>query len=100
MTREELIQELEESITYALGKAHKESCCCNMECDCSIGDCSKAIMSFILSREKLLLEKIGKVLKEVFELMGKDPYGCTEYRMHMYVAIGEALAIIEKELGG
>ncbi len=79
MNKQELIEELR--------KHHWSS-------DGTIGyDWSDEIADFILSRERLLLEKIGKPLREAITIKGCPGNWTWRYQE----AIENALAIIEKE---
>lgn len=87
MTREELIQELQKH--HWSGGAT----------DFGEYDNSDEIADFILSREKLLLEKIGKPLREnilKYPLDPKFPADRVNYS-DAKLAVLECLAIIEKE---
>lgn len=88
MTREELIQELIVQLIQIEGKS---------------GDMNyiRGVADFILSRERLILEKIGKPLRELHamvkgecpSLLNEDSGGNARLDME----IDSALAIIEKE---
>ena len=87
MTRSELIQELEDSFGV------------DVETGCFVNVKPKDIAYYILIREKLLLSKIGKPLKDYKRTWLDDGIGW-EWGVKTYPAleaIDEALAIIEKE---
>jgi hypothetical protein len=92
MTREELIQELQVLCPYTLKGITGDVAC-------------EKVAEYILSRERLLLEKIGKVLREFKANTIADyekTYGCDPLEWGICdgeKAIDEALAIIEKEGG-
>lgn len=82
MTREELIQELDNSG-------------CPVCRDCHI---LESVDKYIKSEKRLLLEKIGRPLKEGEEWSKKFTYNpAVDHWKKLYKAIDDTLAIIEKE---
>jgi hypothetical protein len=114
MTRSELIQELH-SVVYNERRNYRkfgDNTRKNITLDTYL---SERIADFILSRQKLLLEKIGKVLKEVSNVLDNElgdtdpnfPEDFTDEEIaeedpvfYACMRVNEALAIIEKEKVG
>lgn len=100
MTREELIHDLENILQRYQHGAEENG----LYLPDSFGSDMIRLLESVLSREKLLLEKIGKVLRKIKgKYLADSPDISREtavnHNNRLAEAIDEALAIIEKEGG-